>query len=306
MATNALNAPGHIIGHRPALGNALQGPNDAPSLVFGGVGILDHRLIYNLANSANAGIVVGWYGNGYCVNAVPSALTTTAIAAAQVPVSGTPMTLVSATGAGITKMAASFLCMPSLNTIPVGMLAIDGLPGYQRFGLGVFSAFYDPSKFIGRTVAIASVGNDSAGTFLVAGWDFYGYPQSELITGANAGTATGKKAFKFISSITPGGTMSGSNASAGQSDVYGLPLRADQFGQTSIVYNAAAITANTGFVAADTTTPATTTTGDVRGTYAVQSASNATKRLEIKVEPSIVALAAAAGVAVGLFGVTPA
>ena len=92
------------------------------------------------------------------------------------------------------------------------------------------------------------------------------------------------------------------NYSVGTTDIYGLPLRSDNFGDLAINYNATGITASTGYVAAVTTSPATTTTGDVRGTYALQSAADASKRLVVRqfVTPANM------GSVSGLFGVTQA
>lgn len=304
-ARNALWAPAHVVNQRYPAGNTGGNPDQAPSLIYAGHGILDDRLPYNKYNSANGAGVLGWYGEfPVLIQQAPSALTTTAIAAAQVPVAATPLTLVSSTGAGITVLATTFLAMPSLTTIPVGALAIDGNPAYFRLGYNFFTAFHDPAHSIARNVQIASVGNDSSATATVVGYDLYGYLMSETITLTNASTAVGKKAFKWIISITPAGTLSGSNVSVGQGDVYGLPIRADRFGaQLLIAWNAAVITANTGFVAAVTTT-ATTTTGDVRGTYAVQSASDATKRLDIRLSPMINSMSS--NISQGLWGVPQA
>ena len=305
MARNALYAPAHVVPNKTALGNQSQGPDMAPSLSYGGgPGILDSRLPYNYVNSAAGAGALGWFCT-MTVNAVPSTLSTTAIAAAQVPVAGTAMTLVSTTGAGITVLAASFLALPSLVTIPSGTLAINGAPGYQRFGAGFFTAFYDYTKMLARNIQIASVGNDSSATFTVKGWDVYGYPQTETITGASGATASGKKCFKFVASITPAGTLSGSNASAGQGDVYDLGITANSFGFLNIVWNGTTVTSSTGFTTADVTSPATATTGGTRGTYAVQSASNGTKKLEIEVQPNIILLNQIP-LWVGMSGVLPA
>lgn len=298
-ARTAFYAPAHRIANKTALGNVSQGPDLAPSLDYGLNGLLDHRVPYN-SLGAN-GCVVGWFMEAPLVDAVPSTLTTTAIAAAQVPVAGTNMTLVSSTGAGITVLASSMQALGSGNTIAAGSLAIDGAPGYQKFGTNSITTFYDPATALCRNIQIASVGNDSGGTFTVAGADFYGYPMTETITGANAGTATGKKAFKFVYSVTPGGTLSGANASVGQGDKYGLPIRAPSAGYIFGVWNAIAITGAGTFTAPDTTSPATATTGDVRGTYLVGSASNATKRLTMYVRPYIGAMQA--NMTTGLFGV---
>ena len=66
----------------------------------------------------------------------------------------------------------------------------------------------------GRIVTILSAGNDAAKSFTVTGTDVNGDAQTESITGANAGTATGAKYFKTIASITAVGNPAG-NVSAG-------------------------------------------------------------------------------------------
>jgi len=72
----------------------------------------------------------------------------------------------------------------------------------------------------GRVVTILSAGDDSGISFTVAGTDVNTDSQTESITGANAGTATGAKYFKTVTAITavgdPAGNVSaGINASAG-------------------------------------------------------------------------------------------
>ncbi len=66
----------------------------------------------------------------------------------------------------------------------------------------------------GRIVTILSAGNDSAISFTVVGTDINGDSQTESITGANAGTATGTNFFLTIASITAVGNPAG-NVSAG-------------------------------------------------------------------------------------------
>lgn len=306
MARNALSAPAHVIPNRPALGN-LTNPDCAPSLIFGANGILDDRLIYNSANSSAAGAVIGWYGqDAIVIDQVPSTISAVAIAAAQVPVAGTALTLVSTTGAGITVLAAAFLALPSLVSIPAGTLAIDGSPAYLRVGYGNFTTFYDPRNMLSRGVQITSAGDDHLATALVSGYDVYGYAMSERLTLTNATVVTSKKAFKYITSIVPAGTLSGSNVSVGQADLIGLPIASSTFGQLRIHWNATTVVATTGFTAAVTTSPATTTTGDVRGTYALQAASNNTLRLVMSAKPSVVLVSGASGVRAGVYGVIQA
>jgi hypothetical protein len=66
----------------------------------------------------------------------------------------------------------------------------------------------------GRVVTILSAGDDSAISFTVVGTDVNGDSQTESITGANAGTATGASYFLTIASITAVGDPAG-NVSAG-------------------------------------------------------------------------------------------
>lgn len=308
MARNALTAPAHVILQRNASGNAAQQPDSSPSLCYGGgIGLLDHRMPYNKFNNVAAGTIngaaaIGWYDTAMVINAVPSTISAVNIAASQSPGAGA-ITLVSTSGAGVTVLSSTFLAMPSMNTIPVGALALDGNPTYVVFGIRDRTAFYDPSKCLARNVRLTSGGNDSGITFTVSGYDVYGYPQTETITGANVGVASGKKAFKWVTGVTHTGSVAGT-LTIGTGDVFGFPLRVDSFGYAFITWNNATITANTGFLAADTTSPATTTTGDVRGTYAVQSASDGTKRLEIGLALNISAIGTNA--TTGIFGVVPA
>jgi hypothetical protein len=66
----------------------------------------------------------------------------------------------------------------------------------------------------GRLVTILSAGDDSGISFTVVGTDVDSDAQTETITGANAGTATGAAYFLTISSITAVGNPAG-NVSAG-------------------------------------------------------------------------------------------
>jgi hypothetical protein len=265
---------------------------------------MDPRAFYTKPVGSAAGKVgYGWYtSNCFVIDAVPSQLAAANIAAAQVPVAATAMTLVSSSGSGIT--VNSSVVNPATGLTVTGLLAIDTAMAPVKFGTSTFEevACWDPTKAIARNIRITSVGNDSTATFTVRGYDVYGIAMSETITGANAGIASGAKAFKYIASVTPAGTLSGSNASVGTGDVFGLPLRADLFPYTRIFWNNAAITASTGFTAAVTTDPATATTGDTRGTYAVQSASDGTKRLTVWVQPTLSALSSVTG----LLGITQA
>lgn len=135
-----------------------------------------------------------------------------------------------------------------------------------------------------RAVTVTSGGNDSGITFLIKGYDQYGYAMSQTLTGANAGVATTTKAFKSVISITPSGAVA-TTTSAGTADLFGLPVAVVDAGYIGNIgwNNTLADNAGT-FVVADQTTPATTLTGDVRGTYAqTGAASNGVRRLVIEI-----------------------
>jgi len=280
MAISALTGPLVVFGK-----GASNDYNNQLGLSAFVVGVMTIDPRHNYAPGASVSAeVYGWLGasDSPVINQIPSAISAVNISAAHVPVAGTPLTLVAASGAGITVGATA----TNVNTGAkvTGLLAIDGTPGLLPFGQDGTIALYDPTTLISRAVTIHSVGDDSGATFTVSGYDIYGYAMTDTVTGATAGNAaTTKKAFKFIKSITPAGVLSGSNVTVGTSDVYGFPLRADSYGQVSIVWAGSNITSNTGFTAADATSPATALTGDTRGTYATQSASDGTKVLQINI-----------------------
>jgi hypothetical protein len=139
---------------------------------------------------------------------------------------------------------------------------------------------WNPAKASSRALSLTSTDNLSGLTFTARGYDLYGYPVTCTRAGPNNTTVNFTKALKYIASVTPSATNAGA-VTVGLSDIYGLPLRADAFGYLTIFWNNTLITAATGFVAAVTTDPATALTGDVRGTYAVQTASDATKALQV-------------------------
>ena len=172
----------------------------------------------------------------------------------------------------------------------------------QPFGQSNTVYLWNPQAVVSRAVSVTGSASATGGNILISGYDIYGVPMSEVIAApASATTVNGKKAFKYIASVVPQFTDA-HNYSVGTTDIYGFPLRADFFSDVAINYNNAVITANTGFTAAVTTSPATTGTGDVRGTYALQSAADGSKRLSIRQ----FILPANAGSITGLFGVTQA
>lgn len=270
----------------------------SPSLFDMGTALLDSRPAFTYQNGGRKMVYGFWQSpDVQTLNVVPSALAANNIAASQTPVAATAMTLVPSSGAGVTVGVT--VVRSDTGATVTGLLALDGAAAPVAMGQDGRYGMWDPTTLLSRNVRITSVGNDSAATFTVRGYDAYGVALTETITGANAGVASGKKAFKYIASVTPAGTLSGSAATVGTGDVIGLPLRADNWGDLAIVYNAASVTASTGFLAGVTTT-ASATTGDVRGTYALQSASDGVKRLQVFQSPTLANVQTVAG----MFGVT--
>jgi hypothetical protein len=112
-------------------------------------------------------------------------------------------------------------------------------------------------------------------TVTVTGYDLYGQPMSEAITSSAAvSTAVnGKKAFLQVTSVSVS-AATGTAVTVGTTDILGLPVRVFNVAYIASVKSNNTLAQDAGtFVAADTNT-ATTTTGDVRGTYVPATASN--------------------------------
>ena len=288
MAITRLQGPIVVPGAGPFPAGIVPDYNDTPgpSMFAQGVALLDNRF-GPFAGGDVTNAIPGLYAPGaICVvDAAPATKAANNIAAAQVPVAGTAMTLASAS-TGITILSSALALFQGWGPIPSGALVMDGSPALVEFAQqagGV--AMYDPRTAVTRTLVFTSAGNDSGATAHVVGYDFYGTLVHETVTLANATTASSKKALKAVVSITPAGTLSGSNLSVGTNDVFGFQLASYEFAFADIYWNSALITATTGYTAAVTTNPATATTGDVRGTYATQSASNGTIKLQVFITP---------------------
>lgn len=155
---------------------------------------------------------------------------------------------------------------------PVGFPMPDSHLPYIEGGPALIM---DPRQTIARSVSISGVASGTGGNFIVSALDIYWQPTTMLITvGAGANTANGKKAVKAILSVTPQFTDA-HNYSVGTTDIYGFHVRNDRWEYNNVFWAGAFVTVSTGWLAAVTTTP-TNATGDVRGTYATQSASTGT------------------------------
>jgi hypothetical protein len=144
----------------------------------------------------------------------------------------------------------------------------------------------------------------TARAFTVSGYDYYGQPMSEIITVVTPGTAvSGAKAFFQISGITIAG--SATVVLVGTTDVLGLPVRVFNVAYVASVKSNNTLAQDAGTFVAAVTATATTTTGDVRGTYTPATASNGIVRTVMGILLPAIAVGPYA-TRVGALGVTQA
>jgi hypothetical protein len=132
---------------------------------------------------------------------------------------------------------------------------------------------------VARCVALTATSSNAAITYTVNGTDAYGVTISSKLAGPGATTAaTTLKAFKTVTSITTTQATVG-GITAGTSDTLGSPVRIADKGKVLGVF-VDGVPESTLTVVAGTATNATSTatTGDVRGTLLLNTASNGAKR----------------------------
>jgi len=169
---------------------------------------------------------------------------------------------------------------------PVALDA-DGIAAAQAVGSatnltlnGALASSGSVTFDVPRAVQIASSNaGDTTQTATFTGTDAYGIPLVETLTFNGTTGVSGAKAFKTVTQVAISAALTG-NATAGSTDIIGLPYRVDSRNYALTAHNGAFVTTGT-LTAAVTTSPATATTGDVRGTYLVPSASDGTKRLTV-------------------------
>ena len=175
----------------------------------------------------------------------------------------------------LTAGTATYAALQTPSTGAITLAAGTGITTATVGGVTVYQAD------VPRCVQIASGGSDVGITYTVSGYDIYGQPMTQTVTGVSAAAVTTAKAFYQVKSLTHTGSVA-STVTVGTADVFGLPFFLKDRGYISSVGWAgtaaqSAVSATVGV----TTTPATAFTGDVRGTYQTGSASNGTNRLVI-------------------------
>lgn len=225
-----------------------------------------------LGNPSPMGTGVGPLGRIYVWDSVPVAAATNNIATASVYTSTVTLTA----GTGTTSVVRS-----------------DGVRVVQL----------DVPRAVATTTG---AGTPTTRNVTISGYDVYGQPMSEVIaTGTVASTTVnGKKAFFQISSIT----ISGSpvvTVAVGTTDILGAPVRITNAGYIARAGWDNTLAEDAGTFVAAVTTAATTTSGDVRGTYVPSSATDGAKRLVVGILMPAIAVGPQA-TRTGALGVTQA
>lgn len=138
-----------------------------------------------------------------------------------------------------------------------------------------------PDK-VQRSVTVTGAGT-TAFNVTVTGYDMYYQPVACTFQGPATGltqTNESNKTFSYISTVSVSADP-GVNITVGTGDTFGFPVKVAAFDHfTDFYWNNTPINAFTGFSPADDTSPTTNFTGDVRGSYKLQSTfSNGTTAL---------------------------
>lgn len=198
-----------------------------------------------MGNPSPMDVGVGPLGRVYVWDTIPQALSASNIAASQTPAGSGSVTLTAGAGTRSVVLATG-------STV----IQLD----------------------VPRAVSVSLVVGGTPRNFTVSGFDYYGQPMSEVITSVANSTVNGKKAFYQISGITVSGATT-TAITIGTTDILGIPVRVINAAYVVRAGWNSTLAADAGtFVAADMAT-ATTTTGDVRGTYVPSSATNGVRRL---------------------------
>jgi hypothetical protein len=230
-----------------------------------------------LDNPSPMSLGIGPLGRIYVWDIVPQAVVTNNIAATQTP-----------SGAGSLTLTAGTSVKSVTNASGATVLQLDCPRAVQL------------------TTASGTI--VTSRTITVSGFDYYGQAMSEAIatgtTSSAVANVAGKKAFFQISGITISGSLPVA-ITVGTTDVLGLPVRVFNVSYIASVKSNNTLAQDAGtFVAADTAT-ATTTTGDVRGTYDPATASNGIVRTTMGILLPAIAVGPNA-TRVGALGVTQA
>lgn len=202
-------------------------------------------------NSAGWPLFGGFTSPRYTYTVVPPALSLVGLAAAQQTVTGATFTLTS-TGA---------VTIGGVSYIDLGMARLLTASGAD-----------------GNVVSVSMTIRGLEEMVMLDGTLSAGKALTQTINGPTATSLVATtKAFRYVRDVTAAADTVGL-VSIGFNDTLGFPYRVPFVGAVQMNYDGTVITSSAGYTAPVATSPATATTGDVRGTYALQSAANGIKR----------------------------
>jgi hypothetical protein len=266
-----------------------------PSLFDIGIGTADPRPAFTYKPGSGVGTdTYGFYSDRALVDFVPFALSSNLIAtsSAQIPTGNVITIYTSRAAAGLIQTT---IIAPETGQ-NVSVFAIDSTAQTLIFGSTTNTgtiAIWNPTAGSGRGIAVTSP-TCGISNVTIAGRDMYGFKVTETASATSSDANnifwTFRKTYKYISAMTystvgaPAGTTS-TGVGAGSIDLYGFPLLLKYTG-IDTYYNvvgtaSAAVINSTGPVTLGATATATSTTGDVRGTYSSTTASNGTIRIQL-------------------------
>lgn len=172
--------------------------------------------------------------------------------------------------------ATNNIATASAYTAAITLTAGTGTTSVVRTD-GVAVVQLDVPRAVAVTIGTGTIANKNV---TISGYDYYGQPMSEVIaTGTTQSTTVnGKKAFYQIASASVNGAV-GATIALGTTDILGIPVRMTNVAYVSSVRWDSTLATDAGTFVAAVTSAATTTTGDVRGTYVPSSATDGSKRL---------------------------
>lgn len=284
MGITAISGPTINFGITQSSSGAVGDYNDqrGPSLFDLGQGMLDPRSFFNYSpGSAVTDQVYGFYHSPVAVvDYIPFAADSSAIyrSTTGAPVAGTALALVAQSSVGSFQTT---IIAPETG-LAVSVIALDSTAATLNFGNAGTVAIWNPNAGTGRALTVINTSNANAETYIVNGRDAYGIKMSETISASttSTGSGQGKKAFKYISSVTPSTatTISATGVRIGFTDTFGFPILAGYLGMTTVQMSTSPLVPSTvvltsaNSVLGSTVATATATTPDARGTYTASAA----------------------------------
>jgi hypothetical protein len=294
--------------------------NDQRAPMFSDLGdmMMDPRVAYSYQpGSGPSRLTLSFYNNVGTVDYIPATANTSALYTSTGVSSGVVGAFTLAAASTANGTYATTIIAPETGNVSGPLIALDSTAAYVTFASAGTMGVWNPGGGTGRCISITTSSSGDAGTFSVAGRDMYGFKMTETLalsqgsSNSSGTTIKGQKAFKYISAITNTSTPTSTGVSIGYTDKFGFPFAVPYVGLNALVYQSSTTTGTAAtlstatVVFASTAATQTSTTPDVRGTFASTSASNGTLRLQMQVTPTASAVAAITSTNVSpLFGGT--